>query len=245
MNKFLEAAVEAGVIDQDVAVATWQRVFGSPHEPGATPWDPVLYEEWKKQPRESFDEIRDFYEDDAYFVFICSMSGWPNSNLEPLIEKVFRPGTQVLDFGCGHGNIGVACAQRGAHTTCADASRRVLRVLEHVAGTGLRLPLKTLLIQQEVPELGEQRYDLVSSLDCLEHVQDPLGVLRKLVEATKRGGYLRLSVFFGAHEHAPYHLPQHAKLGDYGAFRQVCESMGLTLVETEPGSSDNGLYRRD
>jgi SAM-dependent methyltransferase len=244
MNSFIEAAVQAGVIDLDSARASWQRVFGNPHPPGGTPWDPVLYREWNERPRASFEQIRDFYEGDTYFVFICSMSGWPSCGLDPLVEPVFRPGTRVLDFGCGHGNAGLACAQRGARTLLADASRRVLRVIDHVARTE-RLPAETLLVQQTVPALGTEQYDLVSCIDCLEHVQDPLGVLRSLVDATKRGGHLRLSVFFGAHEHAPYHLPQHAELGRNGAFRGICEGLGLSLLQTEPGASDNGLYRRN
>ena len=244
MNPFLEAAIQAGVIGRDVALASWQRVFGGQREPGGTPWDPVLFQEWNEQPRESFEGIRDFYENDSYFVFICSMSGWPGNSLCPLIEPIFRPEMRVLDFGCGHGNVGIACAQRGASVLCADASRRVLQVIDHLARTA-PLPVGTLLVQQIVPELGTEQYDLVSSIDCLEHVQDPIGVLRSLVTATKHGGYLRLSVFFGAHEHAPYHLPQHAELGNYGAFRGICESLGLTLLKNEPGTSDNGLYRRN
>lgn len=244
MNSFLEAAVDAGVIDREVAVATWQRVFGNAHAPGATPWDPVLYQEWCNKSRESFDAIRDFYEDDAYFVFICSMSGWPSCALDPLSESVFRPDMRVLDFGCGHGNIGIGCARRGAETVCADASRRVLKVIDHVARSA-SLPLETLVVEQTVPVLGDQCYDFVSCVDCLEHVQDPLGILDNLVTATKHGGYLRLSVFFGAHEHAPYHLPQHADLGRNGVFRGICERLNLKLLATEPNTSDNGLYQRN
>lgn len=243
MNNFLEAAIQAEVITRDAALAAWKRVFEGQYPAGGTPWDRVLFQEWNEQSRKSFEGIRDFYENDAYFVFICSMSGWPNPSLCPLIQPVFRSEMRVLDFGCGHGNVGLSCAQLGASTLCADASRRVLRVIDHLALT-TPLPVETLLVQQIVPELGTEQYDLVSSIDCLEHVQDPIGVLHKLVEATKHGGYLRLSVFFGAHEHAPYHLPQHAALGNYGAFRGVCEKRGLELIETEPGTSDNGLYRR-
>lgn len=243
MNGFLEAAISVGIIDREVALASWQRVFGGPHPPGGTPWDAVLYQEWNEQSRESFEGIRDFYENDAYFVFMCSMSGWPSCALDPLSESVFRPDMRVLDFGCGHGNIGIACARRGAPTLCADTSRRVLRVIDYLARSA-PLPLETLVVEQTTPELGNEQYDFVSCIDCLEHVQDPLGVLRNLVAATKHGGYLRLSVFFGAHEHAPYHLRQHEKLGHTGVFRRICEDLGLTMLETEPGTSDNGLYRR-
>lgn len=243
MNAFLEAAIQAGVIDRDAALAAWQRVFGGQHQPGATPWDPVLFQEWNEQPRGTFEGIRDFYENDAYFVFICSMSSWPNSSLDPLARPLIRPGMHVLDYGCGHGNVGLACAQLGASVLCADASRRVLRVIDHVTGAA-QLPVQTLCVRQSVPELGAELYDFVSCLDCLEHVQDPIGVLRSLVTATKHGGHLRLSVFFGDHEHAPYHLREHARLGDNGVFRGICEGLGLTMLELEPGATDNGLYQR-
>lgn len=245
MNNFLEAAIQAGVIDRDAALAAWQRVFGGTYPAGGTPWDPILLQEWNEQPRGTFEGIRDFYENDAYFVFICSMSGWPNSSVDPLVRPFVQSGARVLDFGCGHGNVGLSCAQLGASVLCADASRRVLKVIDHVAQTAqLPLPVETLVVQQTVPELGVEQYDLVSCLDCLEHVQDPVGVLRSLVTATKHGGHLRLSVFFGDHAHAPYHLREHARLGDNGVFKGICESLGLVMAEVEPGASDNGLYRR-
>ena len=244
MNNFLEAAIQAGVIDREAALAAWQRVFGGSYPTGGTPWDPVLFQEWNEQPRGTFEGIRDFYENDAYFVFICSMSGWPSGySLDPLVRPLIHPGMKVLDYGCGHGNVGIACAQLGASVLCADASRRVLRVIDYAARSA-QLPVETLCVQDTVPDLGIELYDFVSCCDCLEHVQDPIGVLRSLITSTKHGGHLRLSVFFGDHAHAPYHLREHARLGDNGVFRGICEGLGLVLLENEQGTSDNGLYKR-
>lgn len=243
MNNFLEVAVQAGVIDKEAASAAWQRVFGGSYPVGATPWDPVFLQEWNEKPRGTFEGIRDFYENDAYFVFICSMSGWPNISLDPLIKPLIGPGVGVLDYGCGHGNVGLSCAQLGASVVCADASRRVLSVIDHAARSA-QLPVKTMCVETPLPDLGTELFDFVSCLDCLEHVQDPIGVLRSLVTATKHGGHLKLSVFFGDHEHAPYHLREHARLGDQGVFKGLCESLGLIMLEPEAGASDNGLYKR-
>jgi ubiquinone/menaquinone biosynthesis C-methylase UbiE len=40
------------------------------------------------------------------------------------------PGARVLDIGAGTGNLSVRCAQRGAHVTGLDPSRRMLAQAE-------------------------------------------------------------------------------------------------------------------
>ncbi len=45
-----------------------------------------------------------------------------------IAERVARPGVQVLDIGCGTGNVALACAARGAHVVGIDKNAGMLEV---------------------------------------------------------------------------------------------------------------------
>ena len=46
-------------------------------------------------------------------------------------EIAAGPGLQVLDVGCGTGNLAIACAARGAHVTGIDSNAGMLEVARH------------------------------------------------------------------------------------------------------------------
>lgn len=60
-----------------------------------------------------------------------------------------------------------------------------------------------------INEKVDKQYDFVLSLDVLEHVEKSYEMLKKLIEKTKRGGYLVLKIAFECND--PTHLPQAAK----------------------------------
>jgi 2-polyprenyl-3-methyl-5-hydroxy-6-metoxy-1,4-benzoquinol methylase len=88
------------------------------------------------------------------------------------------PGAKVLDFGCGDGKVLDSLQDRGWQTYGIEPSTGVAFLRHH------RLT--------SVPQ--DASFDLVILHHVLEHVTDPLGVLRQLAGATREGGVLFISV---------------------------------------------------
>src|SRR4051812_16009974 len=98
-------------------------------------------------------------------------------------------GKTALDVGCGAGLLAEPLARLGAEVTAIDAAPEVIAVArEHAAGVGLNIDYRA----GDVHEL-KGRFDVVTSLEVIEHVADPAAFLKALAARLARGGLLILS----------------------------------------------------
>jgi 2-polyprenyl-6-hydroxyphenyl methylase/3-demethylubiquinone-9 3-methyltransferase len=98
-------------------------------------------------------------------------------------------GRTALDVGCGAGLLTEPLARLGAKVTGIDASAEVIAVArDHAAAMGLDIGYRV----GEVAEL-DGRFDLVTSLEVIEHVADPAAFLKALAKRLAPGGLLILS----------------------------------------------------
>lgn len=116
-------------------------------------------------------------------------------------------GHHILDLGAGMGGFAVAAARAGARVTALEyngdycaitrlRSRRYGLDLPIVRGAGEALPFPN------------ETFDLVCSWDVLEHVQDPVAVLREAHRVLRPGGAFLLTVVNRwAFRDPHYHLP--------------------------------------
>ncbi|KAF8159435.1 S-adenosyl-L-methionine-dependent methyltransferase [Crassisporium funariophilum] len=110
-------------------------------------------------------------------------------------------GLDVLDVGCGGGLLSESLARMGANTLGIDASEANIAIAtlhsaadpklsSSVSGPSslsyLHAPAETLLTQRK-------RYDVVCSMEVLEHVDNPSAFLSTCAELLKPGGHLFLS----------------------------------------------------
>ena len=109
-----------------------------------------------------------------------------------LDETSFTPlaGKTALDVGCGAGLLCEPLARLGAAVTGIDAAaENIAAAHAHALQSGLIIDYRT----GGIEGLGSRRFDLVTSLEVIEHVTDPAGFVAGLAGALADGGLLVLS----------------------------------------------------
>jgi SAM-dependent methyltransferase len=158
---------------------------------------------------------------------------------------------RLLDFGAGSGTIAVALTSAGYSVTCLEPDARLR---DRLADRGLR-------VVADARELaaGEQ-FDLVYSMNVLEHVPDDAAALRGIGDLVRHGGRLLLyvpafEVLFSTMDRKVGHLrryraPDLARLVDAAGFvveeAAYADSLGFlaALAYRGIGSRDGELNER-
>jgi 2-polyprenyl-6-hydroxyphenyl methylase/3-demethylubiquinone-9 3-methyltransferase len=98
-------------------------------------------------------------------------------------------GKTALDVGCGAGLLAEPLARLGAKVTAIDAAPEVIAVArEHASAVGLEIDYRVGDVQ-ELPG----RYDLITSMEVIEHVADPATFLQALAARLAPEGLLIMS----------------------------------------------------
>ena len=107
-------------------------------------------------------------------------------------SRSFAPlaGRTALDIGCGAGLLAEPLARLGAAVTGIDAAPENIIVAQaHAAQAGLPIDYRP----GSLPAIAGERFDLVTSLEVVEHVSDPAAFVRGLAMAVAPGGLLVMS----------------------------------------------------
>ncbi len=108
-----------------------------------------------------------------------------------LDEHSRRPleGRSALDVGCGAGLLAEPLARLGAQVTAIDAAPELIEVArEHARRHGLAIDYRAAAVEDV-----EGRFDLITSLEVIEHVTDPRTFVEALAKRLAPGGLLILS----------------------------------------------------
>lgn len=106
-------------------------------------------------------------------------------------EHGFKPlaGKTALDVGCGAGLLAEPLARLGAQVTAVDAAPELIEVAkDHAAGQGLPIDYRAIGV-----EFVEGKFDLVTSMEVIEHVADPQQFIDCLAARLADGGLIILS----------------------------------------------------
>ncbi|KAF8892296.1 S-adenosyl-L-methionine-dependent methyltransferase [Infundibulicybe gibba] len=103
-------------------------------------------------------------------------------------------GLDVLDVGCGGGLLSESLARIGANTIGIDASKSNIAIAKHHAAADPKLSKLTYLHGTAESLLTEpKRFDVVCSMEVIEHVDNPTMFLNTCADLLKPGGHLFLS----------------------------------------------------
>lgn len=99
-------------------------------------------------------------------------------------------GRTALDVGCGAGLLAEPLARMGAKVTGVDAApENIAAAKEHAAGQGLAIAY----FSGELAALPPATFDLVTSMEVVEHVADPAAFVGELAARLAPGGLMILS----------------------------------------------------
>jgi 2-polyprenyl-6-hydroxyphenyl methylase/3-demethylubiquinone-9 3-methyltransferase len=129
----------------------------------------------------------------------------PNSEIKPLhdinplrLEWVDRlcggvAGKRIVDVGCGGGILAESMAAKGATVTGIDLSEKALKVARlHQLETGVQVDYR-LIAAEALAEEQPEAFDVVTCMEMLEHVPDPVSILAACRQMVKPGGWVFLS----------------------------------------------------
>lgn len=110
--------------------------------------------------------------------------GSDGRSLKPLAGK------RALDVGCGAGLVCEPLARLGAAVTGLDAApENIAAAQAHAAPQGLAISYRNVAIE----DFGDIEHDLVTSLEVIEHVDDPAQFITGLAAAMADDGLMILS----------------------------------------------------
>jgi 2-polyprenyl-6-hydroxyphenyl methylase / 3-demethylubiquinone-9 3-methyltransferase len=99
-------------------------------------------------------------------------------------------GKTALDVGCGAGLLAEPLARLGARVTGVDAApENIGAARAHAAAMGLDIEY----VAGGIEDLAGRTFDLVTSMEVIEHVADPAGFVAGLADGLAPGGLLILS----------------------------------------------------
>ena len=178
--------------------------------------------------------------------------------LDWIDQRASLRGKRVLDVGCGGGILSDAMARRGADVLGIDLSTKALRVASlHALEANTPSVQYREVSAETLAAESPSEFDVVTCMEMLEHVPDPLSVVSACAALVKPGGWLFFSTINrnpksflfaivgaeyvlkllpkGTHEYAKFIKP--SELAGY------CREAGLDVNES-CGLEYNPLTRR-
>lgn len=99
-------------------------------------------------------------------------------------------GLSLIDIGCGGGLIAEPMRRMGFEVTALDASSENIGTARaHAEQVGLDIAYRAATVEQMVAE-GAGPFDVVLTMEVIEHVADPEGFVRSCARLVKPGGMM-------------------------------------------------------
>jgi len=118
------------------------------------------------------------------------------TNVADLVTDMLRfLNGKALDVGCGTGRLALRLAQQGFAVDALDVEENVIGIARHVAEKhDLRIRFQVCDFGNEHGRFGNDVYDVVTSMEVLEHIKDWKVVVKGMRRVLKPGGTLIITV---------------------------------------------------
>ena len=109
------------------------------------------------------------------------------NDLFPLNEK------NILDVGCGGGILAESMARLGGNVTGIDQSEIAIKIAKlHAKENNLSIDYKLLNIEDFLKK-DTSKFDVITCLEMIEHVPDPVSIITSCAKKLKKNGRLYVS----------------------------------------------------
>lgn len=148
------------------------------------------------------ENLKSAYQEAAYFYSIRLMMAFERysmftRSLDYLLELFQNRSShplqdlRVLDYGCGVSDIGLILARNGAKITIADLRDEKLCFAEwRYKKRKLDVDVMPIDDTESIPDLPAGCFDLIIATEVLEHVRNPLFLLKSFIKWLSNNGYL-------------------------------------------------------
>ncbi len=122
-----------------------------------------------------------------------TLHGMNPLRLKFIQERANLTGAVVLDVGCGGGLLSEGMTTAGAHVTGIDLAHEALLVARlHAAENGLSIDYRETSVE-DLARSAPESFDIITCLEMLEHVPDPLSIVKACAQLVKPGGHVFFS----------------------------------------------------
>jgi len=166
--------------------------------------------EWEKVDKDNSKEVLDYYVNNNYELY--DHLGWHLNSRRTFDKKILETikrlypdkTTEILDYGCGGGQMAFMLAEEGYNVTTVEPNKKSNEFM-NLRFSSNRVKRK--ILNYPISKQLKNKYDVILCFDVLEHIPDDKfeDAVNEIKGLKKAGGIVLSTISFGAQDIHPMH----------------------------------------